>query len=283
MASAVQLHHLEGSRTGTGADWDPCQPWLQAQLCPERLHGTGGPRPTPQRGLHPWEMLTPRGKPQRLLPAPAWGRQAPKHHEALSMYMGGRGRGHELLPPPSPRPRPTFLMASICARSRRRSRTQRRRRLVWYIFSAGTQALGLRSGGMVMPYSQPWGQRGHRGEEAPPRRPPTSLHTRPSWSSFHSKALCRHDVVFPFAGPCNRQAARAAAKGGPPGVPRGWARGVPPALGPAAAPGRSPLSFLPQPQRCEHRGCSPAWCLPARSSQQPQKPPVKNSLAFPQQ
>ena len=49
-------------------------------------------------------------------------------------------------------------MASICARSLRRSRTQRRRRLVWYIFSAGTQALGLRSGGMVMPYSQPWGE-----------------------------------------------------------------------------------------------------------------------------
>lgn len=246
MASAVQLHHLEGSRTGTGADWDPCQPWLQAQLCPERLHGTGGPRPTPQRGLHPWEMLTPRGKPQRLLPAPAWGRQAPKHHEALSMYMGGRGRGHELLPPPSPRPRPTFLMASICARSRRRSRTQRRRRLVWYIFSAGTQALGLRSGGMVMPYSQPWGQRGHTGEEAPP--PPAShLSSHPSeLEQLSQQGFVQTQGGFPLCWAVQSASCSCCCQGGSPWGAQGMGSWGPTSPWPSRG-SRSLPSVLPSP------------------------------------
>lgn len=96
-------------------------------------------------------------------------------------------------------------MASICARSLRRSRTQRRRRLVWYIFSAGTQALGLRSGGMVMPYSQPWTEGDawvKADEEPPPCLPPeTSLHICPGWNSFNSKGLSRHNTLSHFAGP----------------------------------------------------------------------------------
>lgn len=94
VAFAVQLHHLEGSRTGTGTDWDLGQPWLQAQPSPKQLHGTGGPHPTPQTDLHPREMLTPRGKPQR-----------PQSTTGLYGRGRGRGRGHELLPPlfsPSP-------------------------------------------------------------------------------------------------------------------------------------------------------------------------------------
>lgn len=92
-------------------------------------------------------------------------------------------------------------MASICARSLRRSRTQRRRRLVWYIFSAGTQALGLRSGGMVMPYSQPWGQKGDTRVKRPPtttpRRPASRLSSHPELEQFSRQALSRHKVVFP--------------------------------------------------------------------------------------
>lgn len=49
----------------------------------------------------------------------------------------------------------TFLRASIFCWSLRLIRIHLLRRLVWYIFSAGTQDLGRRSGGMVMPYSQP--------------------------------------------------------------------------------------------------------------------------------
>lgn len=49
----------------------------------------------------------------------------------------------------------TFLRASIFCWSRRLIRIHRLRRLVWYIFSAGTHDLGRRSGGMGMPYSQP--------------------------------------------------------------------------------------------------------------------------------
>lgn len=49
----------------------------------------------------------------------------------------------------------TFFKASIFCWSRRLSRIHRLLRLVWYSFSAGTHDLGRRSGGMVMPYSQP--------------------------------------------------------------------------------------------------------------------------------
>lgn len=49
----------------------------------------------------------------------------------------------------------TFLSASILLRSLLLSLIQRLLLLVWYIFSEGTQDLGRRSGGMVMPYSQP--------------------------------------------------------------------------------------------------------------------------------
>lgn len=49
----------------------------------------------------------------------------------------------------------TFLRASIFCWSRLLKRIQRLLRFVWYIFSDGTQDLGLRSGGMVRPYSQP--------------------------------------------------------------------------------------------------------------------------------
>lgn len=52
----------------------------------------------------------------------------------------------------------TFRRASIFCGSLRRRRIQRRRRLMWYIFSEGTQDFGRRSGGMVRPYSQPDGR-----------------------------------------------------------------------------------------------------------------------------
>lgn len=52
----------------------------------------------------------------------------------------------------------TFLSASVFCISLRRSRIQRLRRLVWYIFSDGTQDFGRRSGGRVIPYSHPTGK-----------------------------------------------------------------------------------------------------------------------------
>lgn len=52
----------------------------------------------------------------------------------------------------------TFLSASIFSISLRRSRIQRLLRLVWYIFSDGTQDFGRRSGGRVIPYSHPTGK-----------------------------------------------------------------------------------------------------------------------------
>lgn len=47
------------------------------------------------------------------------------------------------------------VLEVLCVKSFLRFRTSLRRLCVWYIFSAATQDLGLLSGGMVIPYSQP--------------------------------------------------------------------------------------------------------------------------------
>lgn len=47
------------------------------------------------------------------------------------------------------------VLAVVCVKSFLRFLTSLRRLWVWYIFSAATQDLGLVSGGMVIPYSQP--------------------------------------------------------------------------------------------------------------------------------
>lgn len=57
--------------------------------------------------------------------------------------------------PPSTAPLTLAVLAVVWVKSFFRFRTSLRRLWVWYIFSAATQDLGLVSGGMVIPYSQP--------------------------------------------------------------------------------------------------------------------------------
>lgn len=168
VAFVVQLHHLEGGGTrtgdglGTSASPGPqiCFMTLVEVPMPPR-----SPTKHPRSHLRLWELLTPIAEAREATarsaqsPAPLGSRaqHLSRWPGSLHLHMEGQQHGPSPLPSSSS-PTPTFLMASICARSLRRRRTQRRRRLVWYIFSAGTQALGLRSGGMVMPYSQPWRQ-----------------------------------------------------------------------------------------------------------------------------
>lgn len=90
VAFAVQLHHLEGSRTGTGTDWDLGQPWLQAQLSPKQLHPTK--RPPPLGDVDP----------------PGANHRGPKAPPGSKGRGRGRGRGRELLPPPFS-PGPAYL------------------------------------------------------------------------------------------------------------------------------------------------------------------------------
>jgi hypothetical protein len=56
---------------------------------------------------------------------------------------------------PSATPLTLAVLDAVCVKSFLRFRMSLRRLWVWYIFSAATQDLGLLSGGMVIPYSQP--------------------------------------------------------------------------------------------------------------------------------
>lgn len=167
-AFPVQWHHLEGSGIGTGWEHRPtpisCTP-EHSWMSPSHPASQSIPLEySPPLGIRsfPWETM--------MSPAPNF--QGKADPDEARHPPGGTG------PHPDPvSPFPTFLMASMCSRSRRRSRTQRRRRWVWNIFSAGTQALGLRSGGIVIPYSQPWEEgntwwRREKSSPPPPWLPP---------------------------------------------------------------------------------------------------------------